>query len=68
MNNVIVALDFETVDEVLNFLHLFDKPIFVKVGMELFYNAGPEFIKEIKKLNHKIFLDLKSLSIRMTGI
>lgn len=59
MNNVIVALDFESKKEVLDFLALFDKPIFTKVGMELFYHAGPSIIEEIKALGHKIFLDLK---------
>ncbi|MCQ2427211.1 MAG: orotidine-5'-phosphate decarboxylase, partial [Clostridia bacterium] len=32
---------------------------FVKIGMELFYSAGPSIVREIKKRGHKIFLDLK---------
>lgn len=59
MKNVIVALDFESTEEVLDFLKLFDEEIYVKVGMELFYNGGANFLKEIKQLGHKIFLDLK---------
>ena len=59
MNNVIVALDFEETQEVLDFLTLFEKPIYVKIGMELFYNGGANFLKEIKDQGHKIFLDLK---------
>lgn len=35
-----------------------EKP-FVKIGMELFYGAGPEIVREIKRRGHKIFLDLK---------
>ncbi len=56
---VIIALDFENKEQTLNFLRKFNKPLYVKVGMELFYGAGLEIIKEIKALNHKIFLDLK---------
>ena len=59
MNNVIVALDFKSTEEVLDFLKHFDEPIFVKIGMELFYNGGQDFLKEIKAMNHQIFLDLK---------
>lgn len=59
MNKVIVALDFESTEEVLAFLKEIDQPIFVKVGMELFYNGGAPFLKEIKAQGHQIFLDLK---------
>ena len=60
MEKVIVALDFEYKEEVTQFLDLFiDEPIYVKVGMELYYQSGPEFIKEIKDRGHNIFLDLK---------
>ena len=37
----IIALDFATLKEVENFLDLFDEPLFVKIGMELFYQEGP---------------------------
>ena len=65
--DVIVACDFNSKEEVLNFLDLFkeEKP-FVKIGMELFYGAGPEIVKEIKKRGHKIFLDLKLCDIPNT--
>lgn len=58
--DVIIACDFAGKDEVLAFLDLFkeEKP-YVKIGMELFYGAGPEIVREIKKRGHKIFLDLK---------
>lgn len=57
---VIIACDFSSQAETLAFLDKFteEKP-FVKIGMELFYGAGPEIVKEIKKRGHKIFLDLK---------
>ena len=58
--DVIIACDFPNKEEVLNFLDKFSgrKP-FVKIGMELFYGAGPEIVREIKARGHKIFLDLK---------
>lgn len=58
--DVIVACDFSSKDEVMNFLDKFkDKKPFVKIGMELFYAEGPQIVKEIKQRGHKIFLDLK---------
>ena len=58
--DVIVALDFSSKKEVMDFLDKFTgrKP-FVKIGMELFYAEGPEIVREIKARGHKIFLDLK---------
>ncbi|MDT3958863.1 orotidine-5'-phosphate decarboxylase [Staphylococcus kloosii] len=55
----IIALDFNTEDAVNNFLDNFDEPLFVKVGMELFYQTGPQLIESIKERGHDIFLDLK---------
>lgn len=58
--DVIVACDFASKEQVLNFLDKFtDEKPFVKIGMELFYAEGPEIVKEIKARGHKIFLDLK---------
>lgn len=58
--DVIIACDFPGEREVMDFLDLFreEKP-YVKIGMELFYGAGPAIVREIKKRGHKIFLDLK---------
>ena len=58
--DVIIACDFSSKEEVMNFLDKFqeEKP-FLKIGMELFYAEGPEIVREIKKRGHKIFLDLK---------
>ena len=60
--DIIVALDFPSAGEALSFLGTFDgedcKP-FVKVGMELFYAAGPGIVREMKRRGHKVFLDLK---------
>lgn len=58
--DVIIACDFPGKKETLEFLDLFtDKKPFVKIGMELYYAAGPEIVREIKARGHKIFLDLK---------
>ena len=58
--DVIIACDFAGKAEVLEFLAQFkDEKPFVKIGMELFYAAGPEIVREIKARGHKIFLDLK---------
>ena len=59
MRDVIIALDFKNRKEVMGFLELFKEPVYVKVGMELFYAEGPSIVREIKSLGHKVFLDLK---------
>lgn len=57
---LIIALDFKDQQEVKEFLqHFQQEQLFVKVGMELFYQEGPEIISYLKKLGHNIFLDLK---------
>lgn len=60
MKDVIIACDFPNAEETLAFLDKFkeEKP-FLKIGMELYYGAGNEIVKEIKRRGHKIFLDLK---------
>ncbi|MBR1456226.1 MAG: orotidine-5'-phosphate decarboxylase [Oscillospiraceae bacterium] len=58
--DVIVACDFQSAEQTFAFLDRFpeEKP-FVKIGMELFYAAGPEIVRQIKARGHRIFLDLK---------
>lgn len=57
---VIIACDFSSKDDVMEFLSKFGgESLFLKIGMELYYSEGPDIIREIKKLGHKIFLDLK---------
>lgn len=59
-SKICIALDFETKEEVYQFLDRFgEEKLFVKVGMELFYGQGIEMIEEIKKRGHDVFLDLK---------
>ena len=59
MNKPIIALDFSSKQQVEEFLSKFDEPLFVKVGMELFYQEGPELVRSIKAMGHQVFLDLK---------
>ena len=58
--DVIIACDFAGSGETFAFLDQFreEKP-FVKIGMELFYAAGPQIVRDIKARGHKVFLDLK---------
>lgn len=65
--DVIIACDFSDRESALAFLDRFtgEKP-YVKIGMELFYSAGPEIVREIKRRGHKIFLDLKLCDIPNT--
>ena len=58
--DVIIACDFDSAETTLAFLDKFtDCKPFVKIGMELYYAAGPAIVKAIKERGHKIFLDLK---------
>ena len=58
--DVIIACDFSSKEETLAFLDKFSgKKPYLKIGMELFYAAGPEIVREIKARGHQIFLDLK---------
>ncbi len=60
MKNVIIACDYSSKKELLDFLNLMsgEKP-YLKIGMELFYKEGSELIKDLKAKGYKIFLDLK---------
>ncbi|WP_350258168.1 orotidine-5'-phosphate decarboxylase [Scrofimicrobium sp. R131] len=57
---VIVAADFPTATDLADFLARLpgEKP-FLKVGMELFYGAGPDLVRQLKQDGYRIFLDLK---------
>jgi orotidine-5'-phosphate decarboxylase len=57
----IIAFDFASKEEISTFLTHFPKEekLFVKVGMELFYQEGPSIVRDLKAQGHYIFLDLK---------
>ncbi|OCA85506.1 orotidine 5'-phosphate decarboxylase [Bacillus sp. FJAT-27225] len=59
-NPLIIALDFDGMNEVERFLEQFSgEKLFLKIGMELFFKEGPSAVYRLKELEHKIFLDLK---------
>ena len=65
--DVIIACDFPSGGETLAFLAQFEteRP-YVKIGMELFYGAGPDIVRAIRDRGHPIFLDLKLCDIPNT--
>ena len=60
--DVIIACDFSSKIETLSFLDKFSqkgyKP-YIKIGMELFYKEGPDFVREVVDKGYQVFLDLK---------
>lgn len=64
---LIVALDVDTQKEAEELIaQLYDVVGYFKVGMQLYYSAGPGIIESIHKRGGKIFLDLKLLDIPNT--
>jgi len=55
----ILALDFPREKDVFDFLKQFNESLFVKIGMELYMQEGPDIVRKVKDLGHDIFLDLK---------
>jgi len=60
-NRPVIALDFAEFSEVKDFLEQFapNEHLYIKLGMELFYTAGPQVVYYVKSLGHRVFLDLK---------
>jgi orotidine-5'-phosphate decarboxylase len=59
-NPIIIALDFPDRQKTEQFLEPFEKsPLFVKVGMELFYREGLHIVHWLKERGYRVFLDLK---------
>lgn len=67
MKKIIVALDFASAEEALKFVEQLDaNECRVKVGKELFTQAGPELIRTLHKRGFEVFLDLKFHDIPAT--
>jgi len=65
--NIIIALDFGTSDQALQFLDLLDPNLCrVKIGKELFTAGGPQLVKKIIDRGFDVFLDLKFYDIPNT--
>ena len=59
-NKVIVALDYETEREALNFVDQVDPSLCrLKVGKEMFTTLGTNFVKQLHERKFDVFLDLK---------
>jgi orotidine-5'-phosphate decarboxylase len=59
-SRVMVALDYPSVAAAERLLEqLTGTGCYLKVGMQLYYAAGPAFIRELKERDYLVFLDLK---------
>jgi orotidine-5'-phosphate decarboxylase len=57
---IILALDIPSAEEALHWAHRLGGEVDVfKIGMQLFYQAGPDIVRTIKAMGVPIFLDLK---------
>ncbi|AOZ91649.1 orotidine-5'-phosphate decarboxylase [Paenibacillus crassostreae] len=64
---LIVALDYPDATQALGLVEqLQGIPCYMKVGMQLFYAAGPDFVRELKDRGYSVFLDLKMHDIPNT--
>ncbi|WP_168120716.1 orotidine-5'-phosphate decarboxylase [Paenibacillus sp. HB172176] len=64
---VMVALDYpngKAAEQLIE--ELKGIPCYMKVGMQLFYAAGPSFVEKLKKNGYRVFLDLKMHDIPNT--
>ena len=61
INRPIIALDFPDREHAVRFLDRFpqDEHLFVKIGMEMYYGEGQDFVREVIARGHDVFLDLK---------
>lgn len=64
---LMVALDFPDADRAKELVRRLEGiPCYMKVGMQLFYAAGPEFVRELKAAGYSVFLDVKMHDIPNT--
>tara|TARA_X000001036_G_scaffold206625_1_gene194255 strand:+ start:2557 stop:3264 length:708 start_codon:yes stop_codon:yes gene_type:complete len=64
---IIVALDLETSDEAMEIVHKLEGHAnFFKIGLGLLAKGGLDLVRELKKKNKYIFLDLKLFDIQNT--
>jgi orotidine-5'-phosphate decarboxylase len=66
-SKIMVALDYPTADQAEALVQsLQGIPCWMKVGMQLFYSAGPGFVASLKERGYHVFLDLKMHDIPNT--
>lgn len=58
-SKIIVALDLPQTQALACARKLIGKAQWLKVGMTLFYEAGPTIVQNLKEMGFKVFLDLK---------
>ncbi|MCG7407769.1 orotidine-5'-phosphate decarboxylase [Paenibacillus sp. ACRRX] len=64
---IMVALDYPNADSAKQLIRQLEGiPCYMKVGMQLFYAAGPDFVRELKTRGYKVFLDVKMHDIPNT--
>jgi len=64
---IMVALDYSSAAAAEVLLKQLDGiPCYIKVGMQLYYTAGPTFVEGLKSRGFKVFLDLKMHDIPNT--
>lgn len=64
---IMIALDYAAASEAERLLAALEGiPCYMKVGMQLFYAAGPHFVTKLKERGYKVFLDLKMHDIPNT--
>lgn len=64
---IFIALDTPDVYQGIDYLNLFSgRKVGIKIGMELFFSAGPQFIFKAKEKGFTTFLDLKIHDIPTT--
>ena len=61
-DRIITALDVHSLEDMKKLVEtLGDSVSFYKVGMELFYSAGPDAVRYLKDQGKHVFLDLKAV-------
>lgn len=64
---LMVALDYPDAGQASGLIRQLEGiPCYMKVGMQLFYAAGPDFVKELKERGYSVFLDVKMHDIPNT--
>ncbi|KKO52233.1 orotidine-5'-phosphate decarboxylase [Paenibacillus sp. DMB20] len=64
---LMVALDYPDAGQASALVRqLTGIPCYMKVGMQLFYAAGPDFVRDLKERGYSVFLDLKMHDIPNT--
>lgn len=64
---IMVALDYPNAQAATSLIQQLEGiPCYMKVGMQLFFAAGPDFVRDLKARGYRVFLDLKMHDIPNT--